>query len=108
MATVTTGCPFSESVRLLYAWFVIGHGRPEIIHFGVTEHPTSSWVIQQLREAFPNDTSPRFFIYDNDSILSERVIKTIENIGIEPRRTTFRSPCQNGIAERWVGSARRE
>jgi transposase InsO family protein len=94
--------------RLLYAWFVIGHGRREIIHFGVTEHPTSAWVIQHLREAFPNDTSPRVLIYDNDSIFSERVTETIKNIGILPRRTAFRSPWQNGIAERWVGSARRE
>ncbi len=39
--------------RLLYVWFVIGHGRRKIIHFGVTAHPTSSWVVQQLREAFP-------------------------------------------------------
>ena len=77
--------------RLLYAWFVIGHGRREIIHFGVTAHPTSSWVIQQLREAFPNDTSPRFLIYDNDSIFSDRVSETIKNIGIEPQRTAFYS-----------------
>jgi transposase InsO family protein len=94
--------------RLLYAWFVIGHGRREILHFGVTAHPTSSWVVQQLREAFPNDTSPRFLIYDNDSIFSDRVTESIEHIGFEPRRTAFRSPWQNGIAERWVGSARRE
>ena len=93
---------------LLYAWFVIGHGRREIVHFGVTEHPTLHWVVQQIREAFPNDTSPRFLIYDNDSIFSERVTESIENIGIEPRRTAFRSPWQNGIAKRWVGSARRE
>jgi transposase InsO family protein len=94
--------------RLLYAWFVIGHDRREIIHFGVTEHPTSSWVMQQLREAFPYDTAPRFLIFDNDSIFSNRVAESIQNLGIEPRRTAFRSPWQNGIAERWVGSARRE
>jgi hypothetical protein len=47
-------------------------------------------------------------IYDNDSILSARVDETIEHLGIEPRRTAFRSPWQNGTAERWVGSARRE
>jgi hypothetical protein len=57
--------------RLLYTWFVIGHGRREIIHFGVTAHPISSWVVQQFLEAFPNDTSPRFFICDNDSLFSE-------------------------------------
>jgi len=94
--------------RLLYAWFVIGHGRRKIIHFGVTAHPTSPWVVQQLREAFPDETTPRFLIYDNDSIFSERVTESIKNIGIEPQRTAFRSPWQNGIAERWVGSARRE
>lgn len=94
--------------RLLYAWVVIGHGRREIIHFGVTAHPTSSWVMQQLREAFPDDTAPRFLIYDNDSIFSDRVTEMIDQIGMEPRRTAFRSPWQNGIGERWVGSARGE
>ena len=77
--------------RLLYAWFVIGHGRREIIHFGVTARPTSSWVMQQLRETFPDDTSPRFLIYDNDSIFSERVTESIKKIGIEPQRTAFYS-----------------
>ena len=94
--------------RLLYVWFVIAHGRRELLHFGVTEHATSNWVIQQLREAFPDDTAPRFLIFDNDSIFSDRVAESIQNLGIEPRRTSFRSPWQNGIAERWVGSVRRE
>ncbi len=66
--------------RLLYAWFVIGHGRREIIHFGVTAHPTSPWVVQQLREAFPEESAPRFLIYDNDSIFSERVTESIKKI----------------------------
>ena len=78
------------------------------MHFGVTAHPTSPWVVQQLREAFPEESAPRFLIYDNDSIFSERVTESIKNLGIEPQRTAFRSPWQNGIAERWVGSARRE
>jgi hypothetical protein len=86
--------------RLLYAWFVIGHGRREILHFGVTDHPTSSWVIQQLREAFLDDTAPRFLIFDNDSIFADRVAASIQNLGMESRRTAFRSPWLNGIAER--------
>jgi putative transposase len=64
--------------------------------------------VQQLREAFPDETGPRFLIYDNDSIFSDRVTEMIVQIGIEPRRTAFRSPWQNGIAERWVGTVRRE
>src|SRR4249919_3605553 len=39
--------------QLLYCFFVIEHGRRKILHFNVTRHPTAEWVIQQLREAFP-------------------------------------------------------
>jgi hypothetical protein len=46
--------------------------------------------------------------YDDDSIFSDRVDRMIDDIGIGPRRTAFRSPWQNGIPERWVGSARRK
>ena len=91
----------------MYAWFIIDHGRRRIIHFGVTAYPTSPWVVQQLREAFPDDTASRFLVYDNDSIFSKRVTQAIEHLGIEPKRTAYRSPWQNGTAERWVGSARR-
>jgi transposase InsO family protein len=94
--------------KLLYVWFVIGHGRRQILHVNVTAHPTSAWVIQQLREAFPDDTSIRFLIHDNDSIFSDRVRGWIEQLGIEPTATAYRSPWQNGFAERWIGTVRRE
>ena len=94
--------------RLLYVWFVIDHGRRKILHFNVTTNPTAQWVIQQLREAFPYESAPGYLIYDNDSIFSDKVTGAIEYLAMEPRRTAYRSPWQNGIAERWVGSARRE
>ena len=47
----------------LYGFFVIEHGRRHIVHFNATFHPTSAWVIQQLREAFPYDTAPRYLIF---------------------------------------------
>ena len=68
---------------------MIGHGRRKIIHFGVTAHPTSPWVVQQLRDAFPEEPAPRFLIYDNDSIFSERVTESIKKLGIEPQRTAL-------------------
>ncbi len=94
--------------RLLYVWFVIDHGRRRIIHFNVTANPTAQWVIQQLREAFPGESAPGYLIYDNDSIFSDRVTEAIEQLQVSPKRTAYRSPWQNGTAERWVGSARRE
>ena len=94
--------------RLLYVWFLIDHERRRIIHVNVTSHPTSSWVVQQLRESFPGDSAPNYLIFDNDTIFSSEVSASIGSLGITPKRTAFRSPWQNGTAERWVGSCKRE
>lgn len=94
--------------RLLYVWFIIDHGRRRIIHFNVTTNPGAQWVIQQLREAFPDDSAPRYLIFDNDTIFSDEVTEAIKRFGTEPKRTAFQSPWQNGVAERWVGSCKRE
>jgi len=94
--------------RLLYVWFAIDHGRRRILHFNVTENPTARWVIQQLRETFPDEPAHRFLIYDNDAIFSPAVTSAIKSFEIDPKRTAFRSPWQNGTAERVVGSVRRE
>jgi transposase InsO family protein len=74
----------------------------------VTEHPTSAWVIQQLRDAFPYDSAPGFLIFDRSSNFNAEVIDTVKSFGIQPKRTSFRSPWQNGVAERWVDNCRRD
>jgi putative transposase len=94
--------------RLLYVWFVLDHGRRRLLHFNVTESPTATWVIQQLRAAFPNQPSQRYLILDNDAIFSSEIVASIGLLGICPKRTSFQSPWQNGTAERFVGSVRRE
>jgi putative transposase len=43
---------------VLYCFFVIGHDRRKILHFNVTKHPTSAWIVQQLRQAFSFDLTP--------------------------------------------------
>jgi transposase InsO family protein len=91
-----------------YCFFIIAHDRRLIFHFNVTRHPTSAWVIQQLREAFPYDSAPKYLIFDRGSNFNEEVIDTVKSFGIQPKRTSFRSPWQNGVAERWVGNCRRD
>jgi transposase InsO family protein len=99
---------FTVWFRPLYVWIAIEHARRRILHFNVTEHPSAAWVVRQLREAFPFDAAPRYLIFDRDSIFSTEVVAAIRAMGIKVVRTAFRSPWQNPICERWIGSARRE
>jgi putative transposase len=92
--------------RVLYCFFVIEHARRRILHFHVTAHPNSDWVVQQLREAFP-DLTP-YLILDRDTKFDAEVLYVLRSIGLKPQRTSRESPWQNGIAERRVGSCRRE
>jgi putative transposase len=95
------------SFRVLYCLFVIEHARRRILHFHVTPHPASGWVIQQLREAFPDSAPYRYAILDRDTKFDVEVLSVLRSIGLKPKRTSRRSPWQNGVAERWVGSCRR-
>ena len=93
---------------VLYCFFVIGHDRRRILHCNVTRHPTSAWVVQQLREAFPYDSASKYLILDRDTKFGFEVLAAVKSLGANPVRTSFRSPWQNGVAERWVGSCRRD
>jgi len=93
---------------VLTCFFVIAHDRRRVLHFNVTRHPTSAWVSQQLREAFPYDTAPKYLIHDRDAIFNSEVSETMKAIGMKSVRTSFKSPWQNGIAERFVGCGRRD
>ncbi len=94
--------------KLLYCFFVIEHGSRRILHFNVTRHPTPEWVIQQLREAFPEAGPYRYAIFDHDSKFDADLIALLKATGLQPKRTSVQAPWQNGLAERWVGSCRRE
>ena len=94
--------------KLLYCFFVIEHGRRKILHFNVTRFPTAEWVIQQLREAFPEAGPYRYAIFDRDSKFDAELTAFLKATGLKPKRTSIQAPWQNGIAERWVGSCRRE
>jgi len=93
---------------VLYCFFVIAHDRRPILHWNVTRFPTTAWVAQQLREAFPFDSAPKYLILDREHTFHGEVLDTVESLGVIPVRTAVRSPWQNGIAERFVGNCRRD
>ena len=96
------------SFRELYCFFVIEHHRRCILHFNATAHPTSEWIVQQLREALPLPSLYRYVIFDRDRKFGTEVHCYLRASGIQAVRTSVRSPWQNGVAERWVGSIRSE
>jgi hypothetical protein len=46
---------------------ILSHARRRVVHFNVTANPTADWTAQQIVEAFPWDTAPRYLLRDRDS-----------------------------------------
>ena len=93
--------------RLLFVLVILAHDRRRIVHVAVTAHPTAAWTAQQCREAFPEETAPRFLIHDRDTAFAE-LSSTLRGMQITEVVTACRSPWQNAYAERLIGSLRRE
>ncbi len=92
--------------RANFVFFIIELDSLRVVHFAVTRSPSDAWVAQQLREATPFDTSPRFLIRDNDNKYGAAFARAAS--GIEILRTPIRAPKPNAICERFLGSVRRE
>ena len=92
----------------IYVFVSISHDRRKILHFAVTETPHSQWAIQQLRETFAFNETAKYVIRDSDKIFSDDFKTHIKNFGLEDTPTAPRCPWQNPIAERVLGTLRRE
>lgn len=94
--------------KAIYVFIAISHDRRRILHFGVTLKPHSQWAIQQLRETFAFDETTKYVLRDNDKIFSDDLKLHIKRFGLKDTPTATRSPWQNPIAERVIGTLRRE
>jgi transposase InsO family protein len=94
--------------QVLYVFLVLAHDRRRILHFGVTAHPTAEWTAQQLREAFPWDTAPRYLLRDRDRIFGDAFSKQAQDMAIQGVLSAPRSPWQRAYVERMIGTIRRE
>jgi hypothetical protein len=54
------------SFRLLHGLLIMGHGRRQILWFGVTANPTAEWIANQVTEACGWEQAPRYLIRDRD------------------------------------------
>ena len=94
--------------EILYVFLVLAHERRRIVHFAVTAHPTAEWKVQQLREAFPWDSAPRYLLRDRDRIFGQAFVDQVKAMGIKQVLSAPRSPWQRAYVERLIGSIRRE
>jgi len=94
--------------QILYIFVILNHSRRQVVHFAVTPHPTTAWVIQQLREAMPFGQQPSYLFRDNDGIYGDEVGRFLAGTGIAEVKTAHRCPWQNPFVERYGGTLRRE
>src|SRR2546427_13113836 len=78
--------------QVLYVFLVLARDRRRILHFGITAHPTAEWTAQQLREAFPWDTAPRYLLRDRDRIFGDAFSKQVQDLAIQEVLSAPRSP----------------
>jgi len=94
--------------QILYVFLVLAHDRRRILHLDVTAHPTAEWIAQQLRDAFPWDSAPRYLLRDRDRIFGDDFRKQVQDMGVKEVLSAPRSPWQRAYVERLIGSIRRE
>lgn len=95
-------------LRVLFVFLVLEHRRRKVLHFGVTEHPTSEWAAQQMVEAFAERDTPRYLIRDRDGRYGTEFRRRGQSLGLKEVITAPRSPWQNAFVERLISSIRRE
>ena len=111
----------------VYVFVVMGLSSRKIVHFGVTEAPSLSWVKQQIRHATPWGECPRFLIHDNDGIFGQHRVSVFnektrrrntyrssldfwlkQNLGIQGIPIPYAAPNANAHCERCLETLRRE
>ena len=92
--------------------FFVELGTRRIHLAGGTAHPTAAWVTQQARhlswQLRDGELAARYLLHDRDSKFVPGFDTVFQSAGVEIVRTPYRAPTANAVAERWVGSVRRE
>jgi transposase InsO family protein len=99
-------------LRRFYVLFFIEHRTRHVRLAGVTAHPTGAWAAQQARNLLMDlgerAEGVKFLIRDRDTRFTAAFDAIFTSIGIRIITTPVQAPKANAIAERWIGTVRRE
>jgi hypothetical protein len=84
--------------KVLFVFVVLAHHRRRVVHVNVTDAPTAQWTAQQLVEAFPWETAPRYLLRDRDAVYGVVFSSRAQTMGIHEVKTAPRSPWQKAYA----------
>ena len=105
-------CDFIQTYDLLfrqvYAFFIVHLGSRQVVYAATGRHPTQEWIAQQLRNATMDVEAPKVLRRDRDDKYGPCFDRVAKGAGIRVIKTAVRPPNMNAVAERFVGSARRE
>ena len=87
-------CPKNTAVtttltgRVPLVLVLLTHHRRRIVHPAITEHPTAVWTAQQIIDAFPDDTAPRWLLRDRDAIYGDVFRRRVRTAAAAPWTVT--------------------
>jgi putative transposase len=109
----TAACDFfsvpTATFRNLFVFVVLSHNRRRIRHVAVTAHPTSTWVVTQLEQAFPAEERPEFLVHDRDQVFRSTAFRAeLQRMGIGDKPTARLQCWMNAYCERVIETLRHD
>lgn len=98
----------TATFKILYVFVVLRNKKRKVVHFNLTTNPSAEWTAQQVIDACPFDTAPKYLMRDRDSIYGIIFRNRIKYMGIKEVISAAKSPWQNPFIERLIGSIRRD
>jgi putative transposase len=94
--------------QVLFVLVVLAHDRRRILSINVTSNPSAAWTANQIVQAFPWESTPRYLLRDRDGIYGKHFRSRVRSLGIKEVIIARRSPWQTPYVERMIGTLRRE
>jgi transposase InsO family protein len=82
----------------------------QILHWDIHTRPTTAWMRKAIKFALRKKglKNTSYLLTDNDTLFGKRFSRYLEKMGITHKKTSVRSPWQNGYAERFVKTCKNE